>query len=312
MASAARIGLLALLWGSTFLWIKISLRGFTAVQVTFLRMVIGAAFLLVVLWILRRRRMAPRSLPWRHILVSAALANAIPYLLFTMAENEIGSSSAGVINASTPMWTFLAAWAFDRGQRDNHVRQTPGLLIGFLGCVLIFSPWKEDSDLMSWGGLECLIGAMFLGVSYVYMSRFLTNRGISPLILSAGQLSAASVLLAPALAVEGAPMLEPRADALVALAILGLFGTGAAYILNYRIISDDGTVKASTVTYLLPVVSIILGAAVLDERPTPTMLIGVVTVLAGVALTRRNDDKTPRHLGKEVDSVEMALRRPGK
>ncbi|OXM42489.1 DMT family transporter [Amycolatopsis alba] len=294
MASAARIGLLALLWGSTFLWIKISLRGFTAIQVTFLRMVIGAAFLLAVIWLLRRRRASSGALPWRHILVSAALANAIPYLLFTLAEKEISSSSAGVINATTPMWTFLAAWAFTRGRRDHDVRQLPGLVLGFLGCVLIFSPWEKDSGMMTWGGLECLVGSLFLGVSYVYMSRFLAGRGISPLVLSAGQLSAAGALLAPALAVEGAPILELRADALVALAILGFFGTGAAYILNYRIITDDGTVRASTVTYLLPVVSIVLGATVLGERPTPTMLIGVVAVLAGVALTRlKNRDNDP-------------------
>src|SRR5215510_2693658 len=110
LATVAHVCLLALIWGSTFLLIKISLRGLTAVQITFLRMVIGAGFLLLVLWFLERKRLPRSRTLWVHLAISAALANAIPYLLFTVAEQEISSSSAGIINCTTPLWTMVIAW----------------------------------------------------------------------------------------------------------------------------------------------------------------------------------------------------------
>ncbi|PXX55540.1 drug/metabolite transporter (DMT)-like permease [Nocardia tenerifensis] len=285
MANIVRIGILAALWGSTFLWIKVALRGFSATQVTFGRMIIGAAFLWLVVWLIKRKRLQARSVPWRHLIVSAALANAIPYLLFALGEEGIDSSAAGVTNSTTPIWTMLVALLV--GDRRGHTRRrASGLVLGFLGCVLIFSPWHTGTDIMSWGGLECLIGSAFLAVSYIYMAKYLTNRGIPPLMLAAYQLSAAGLLLAPVLLVDGVPTLTAHPDALAALAILGLFGTGIAYILNFRIIADDGSVAASVVTYLLPVVSIILGAVVLQEHVTATMLIGVGVVLVAVALTQ--------------------------
>ncbi|MFI9503365.1 DMT family transporter [Nocardia sp. NPDC052566] len=285
MAQIVRIGILAVLWGSTFLWIKVALRGFSAIQVTFGRMIIGAAFLWLVVWLIQRNRLPTGPTPWWHLIVSAALANAIPYTLFALGEESIDSSAAGVTNSSTPIWTMLVALLVG-DTRGHTIRRASGLVLGFLGCVLIFSPWQTGADIMSWGGLECLIGSAFLGVSYIYMAKYLTNRGIPPLLLAAYQLSAASVLLAPVLLVDGVPTLTAHPDALFALAILGLFGTGIAYILNFRIISDDGSVAASVVTYLLPVVSIILGAVALQENVTATMLIGVAVVLFAVALTQ--------------------------
>ncbi|MFI5776830.1 DMT family transporter [Nocardia sp. NPDC051570] len=284
MANAARIGLLALCWGSTFLWIKIALRGLSAVQVTFFRMLIGAAFLALIVFLIQRKRLPRTPAVWGHLVVSAALANAIPYLLFTVAEEGIRTSSAGVISSTTPMWTLLTTYLWGRESKGRTTRQAGGLLIGFLGCVLIFSPWQTGSDIMSWGGLECLIAAAFLGVSYVYMDKFLANRDVSPVMLSAGQLAAAGVLLAPALLVEAAPAPHFRVDALLALLVLGLLGTGVAYVLNYRVISDGGSVAASVVMYLLPVVAVILGATVLGEPLTPMTLAGTALVLIGVAL----------------------------
>ncbi|ATL70321.1 DMT family transporter [Nocardia terpenica] len=297
--NAVRIGLLALCWGSTFLWIKIALRALSPVQVTFFRMLIGAAFLALMVFAFQRRRLPRDPAVWGHLLVSAALANAIPYLLYTIAEEGIRTSSAGVISSTTPMWTLLTVAVWGRRAEGRAPRQVSGLLIGFLGCVLIFSPWRSGSDLMSRGGLECLVASVFLGVSYVYMEKFLARRDISPMMLSAGQLAAAGLLLTPALMVEGAPAPHPRLDALLALAVLGLLGTGVAYVLNYRVISDGGSVAASVVTYLLPVVSVVLGATVLDEPLTPMTLAGTALVLLGVALpstrkrVKRDGPRTP-------------------
>jgi drug/metabolite transporter (DMT)-like permease len=112
-------------------------------------------------------------------------------------------------------------------------------------------------------------------------------RGLPPLVLSAGQLIAATGLLLLATPFGGLSTPTWRADALAALLALGIIGTRIAYVINYRIISDDGPVLASTVTYLLPVVAVILGWLVVNEPITIQVAIGVAIVLAGVALTRR-------------------------
>ena len=164
--------------------------------------------------------------------------------------------------------------------------QWAGMFLGFGGAVLIFSPWRADAAPLP-GVLACLAAAASYGVSYIYMGRYLTNRGLPPLVLSTGQLIAAIGLLLLATPFGGLTTPTWRADALVALLALGIIGTGLAYVINYRIITDDGPVLASTVTYLLPVVAVILGALVLNEPITLPLAIGVAIVLAGVALTRR-------------------------
>jgi transposase/uncharacterized membrane protein len=116
---------------------------------------------------------------------------------------------------------------------------------------------------------------------------FLARRGIGPVVLSACQLAAASVMLAITLAVTGVRTPHVMAVNVAAIAVLGVIGTGFAYVLNYQIITSEGATIASTVTYLLPVVAIVLGVLVLDESITVAVLAGIALVLAGVALTRR-------------------------
>jgi drug/metabolite transporter (DMT)-like permease len=161
------------------------------------------------------------------------------------------------------------------------------LAVGFLGTVLIFAPWDTAGSVFSWGGLACLGAAVSYGISYVYMGRFLTGRGIPPLMLAACQLGAAVVLLCVALPVSGLQPITWRADAVVSLAILGTLGSGVAYVLNYRLIADEGPTAASTVSYLLPVVAILAGYLVLAESLTVGIGFGIALVLLGVSLSQQ-------------------------
>ena len=282
-----RLALLALIWGSSFLWIKLADRGFPPVEVTFARLALGAAVLLPV--VLARRAEVPRSASvWGQIAVAALFANAIPYLLFAVAEQSVDSSTAGIINATTPLWTVLLALAV-RHQRSVTGWQGAGLIVGFGGAVLIFSPWHSATGVATAGGLECLGASVSYAISYIYMDKFLARCGLSPIALSACQLLAAALLLALALPVSGARAPHIGAASLAGLAILGVLGTGIAYVLNYQIIAGEGATVASTVTYLLPVVAIVLGVLVLGETVTAAALAGIALVLAGVALTRRRE-----------------------
>jgi drug/metabolite transporter (DMT)-like permease len=280
-----RIGLLALIWGSAFLWIKLADRGFSPVEVTLARLALGAAVLFAI--VLARREKVPRpGRLWVHIVVAALFANAVPYLLFAVAEQHVDSSTAGIINATTPLWTVVLALAV-RHQKTVTRWQAAGLIIGFIGAVVIFTPWRTTSGLLSAGGLECLAASISYAVSYIYMDKFLARRGIGPVVLSACQLAAASVMLAIALAVTGVRTPHVTAVSVAAIAVLGVIGTGFAYVLNYQIITSEGATIASTVTYLLPVVAIVLGVLVLDESITVAASVGIALVLVGVALTRR-------------------------
>jgi drug/metabolite transporter (DMT)-like permease len=280
-----RIALLALIWGSAFLWIKLADRGFSAVEVTLARLALGAAVLFVIVRV--RREAIPRSgWLWAQIAVAALFANAVPYLLFAVAEQTVESSTAGIINATTPLWTVVLALAV-RHQKSVTRWQAAGLIAGFAGAVLIFTPWHTAGGLFSAGGLECLAASVSYAVSYIYMDRYLARRGIGPVVLSACQLAAAAVMLAIALGVSGVQTPHVTAESVAAIAVLGIIGTGFAYVLNYQIITSEGATVASTVTYLLPVVAIVLGVVVLGESITVTTLAGIALVLAGVALTRR-------------------------
>ncbi len=260
-------------------------RGLSPVEVTFARLALGAAVLFGI--VLARREPVPRSLRlWGHITVAALFANAVPYLLFAIAEQTVNSSTAGIINATTPLWTVVLALAV-RHQRAVTSWQAAGLIVGFVGALLIFSPRSAASGLTSAGGLECPAASISYAISYIYMDRFLARRGINPVTLSACQLLAASIMLAIALAVVGVRTPHFTAVSVAAIAVLGIIGTGFAYVLNYQIITSEGATVASTVTYLLPVVAIVLGVLVLNENVTATIIGGIALVLAGVALTRR-------------------------
>jgi drug/metabolite transporter (DMT)-like permease len=289
-----RLGVLALIWGSSFLWIKLADRGFSPVEVTFARLALGAAVLFPV--VVARRESMPRSAPaWAHIAVAALFANAIPYLLFAVAEQSVDSSTAGIINATTPLWTVVLALAV-RHQKSVTGWQGAGLIVGFGGALLIFSPWHSASSVASAGGLECLAASISYAASFIYMDKFLARRGLSPIALSACQLTVAAAWLAVALPVAGAPAPHVTAASLAGVVILGVLGTGVAYVLNYQIIASEGATVAATVTYLLPVVAIVLGVLALGETVTAAAIAGIALVLAGVALTRRKP-KTEEAVG---------------
>ena len=289
-ARAARVAALALLWGSSFLWIKVALDSFTPIQISTLRMVLGAAALLV---ILRWKRL---SLPtgwatWGHLAIAALFGNAAPYLLFGIAEREISSAAAGVITASTPLWTVLLTVVAYRNSQAAR-RNGWSLALGFLGVMLIFSPWLHGSEIASWYGLACLAAAASYGVSYLYIGHFLTKQDhLGALPMAAGQLISASILTAVAIPFFGWPAPIWNTTSVAALVILGVLGTGVAYILNYRIITDDGPTPASIVQYLLPVVAVALGFALLSEPLQLQILVGMVIVLVAAKLRRPESNR---------------------
>lgn len=285
------MGVLALLWGSTFLWIKLALAGLSPVQVTLIRSALGAAVLIALAR--SARQPLPRDLAtWRHLLVAAFFCNALPFVLFGIGEQTVDSGVAGVLNATTPLWSLLIGIAIGT-ERGLHPIRLAGLLLGFAGTLLIFAPWQR-TGLASWGAVAILCAAASYAVAFAYMGRKLVGRG-GPMAMSAAQLGAAAGLSVLALPAGGLVAVRLDPTALVAVVILGIFGTGFTFALNYRLIADEGPTTAATVGYLLPVVSVLLGAIVLDEPLSIRVIAGMLVVLLGVGLTRRWPARADAH-----------------
>jgi len=300
------MGLLALFWGSSFLWIKMGLASFTPVQMSFFRLVLGAAVLVTLCYSGRKR--LPRDWKlWGHLAVAAFFGNAVPFTLYAIGERSVDSGVAGVLNATTPLWALVIAIML-RTERDLGVAKIGGLVLGFAGTLLIFSPW--EMSFASWDALLLLLAAALYAVSFAYIGRFIAGKGVAPIALSASQILAATGLVAVAMPVAGLDAIHLRWDAAVAVAILGIFGTGFAFALNYRIITDEGPTNAATVGYLLPVVSVLLGALFLGEDLTPHVIAGMVVVLGGVALTRVRRRPVEAPAPSPSVSPPLAMARP--
>jgi drug/metabolite transporter (DMT)-like permease len=300
-ASALRLAALACLWGSNFLLIKVSLDGLSPIQIVLARMATGALVLLA--FVALRGEALPREpRTWGHIAVAAIIANLIPYFLFGWGEQRVDSAVAGTLNATTPLFTVALAVATATEASLNR-RRAGGLLLGFLGAVLIISPWRDFSGTAA-GALACLAAAFSYAVSYVYMRRYLTGRGTSPIVLATSQLTAGALMLVLAAPLVARQAVDLQLDVVASVLALGTLGTGLAYMLNYRLIHDEGATSASTVTYLLPIVAVILGAAVLGEAITWNLFAGTAIVLAGVALSERR--RTPASPATEAASTPTA------
>jgi drug/metabolite transporter (DMT)-like permease len=300
--SAARLGLLAALWGSSFLWIKLALHGLSPVQLTALRLAIGAAVLIAVVHA-RGLRLPRERETWQALILAAFFANALPYTLFGVGERSVDSTLAGAINATTPLCTFAFGLVGRAGRSDAEplgTRRVAGLVVGFAGAVLLLAPWRAGHGGTTGGSLACLIASAAYGLSFVYMGRRLVGRGIPPLVLAAGQLTAATGWALIALPFLGRSAVHPHPEVIGAVAAIGLGGTGLAFVLNYKLVVDEGPAVASTVTYLMPIVSVLLGAAFLDESVEPNLILGTAVVLAGVALAQRRPSASGHRDGDGV------------
>jgi drug/metabolite transporter (DMT)-like permease len=279
-----RMGVLALLWGSSFLWIKIALTGLSPLQITLTRTTLGA-LVLVALVYGSKQRLPRDKASWLHLGFAAVFGSALPFALFALGEQTVDSGVAGVLNATTPLWALGVGLALGTERQRNPARFA-GLALGFVGVLLIFAPWQK-AGLASWGALACLAAAASYAVAYTYVGRTVSGRGLTPMQISSTQLIAAAGMTAVVVPVAGMQPVHLSWQPLVAVAILGVFGTGVAFVLNYRIVEDEGATNSTMVGYLLPVVSVLLGALFLGEALNARIVIGMAVVLVGVALTRR-------------------------
>lgn len=283
-AVLAKFVLLAVIWGSSFLLVKVALERFPALHVSFGRMIFGTATLLVVLKVTGQRLPRGRR-TWGHLMVAAVLLNSIPFSLVAYAETEVSSALAGIWNATTPLMTLLVVLAWFPEERPSKDR-IAGLVAGFVGVVLVLGLWRGPSGGQLIGQAALFGMALCYGLGTPYTRRYLSQRGEGLVPLACAQLICGTLQLAVVFpAVAGVPPL-PFDRSLAALVALGALGTGLAYILYYGLMRDMGAAGASGVTYVQPVVAGALGVLVLGETLSWNHPVGAVVVLVGVALSQ--------------------------
>lgn len=288
-ASALRLAVLALTWGSSFLWIALALPMLAPSWLTIVRLVLGTAVLLTICRI-RGHRLPRGRVTWMHLAVAGLISNVAPYFLFAVGEALTSSAYAGILNGTTPLWTAVIVLALTR--RSPPRLQVAGLAVGFLGTVLIFEPWRQTGTGSILGVAACLAAAALYGLSYVYMARYVAPQPYDTTALATGQLATAAVFGVALLPLDGGAVHPPNAVAVVAVLILGVAGTGLAYVLNYALLTSEGPTVTSLVAYLIPVVAVVLGVLVLGDQLPPLAGLGAALVLIGVALVRRRPRRT--------------------
>jgi drug/metabolite transporter (DMT)-like permease len=276
-----RIVLLAFIWGWSFLFVKVAIEGMTPATVACTRIALGMSVMLVVL---RARGLSlPRSRTmWRHFAVMGLGYSAVPFTLLAWGEQHITSALTSVLNASTPLFAAVFA-AVGLGERLRR-SQVAGLVLGFVGVAVAAGLGGSDVGTSSWLGVGAVIlGSAFYGFSFYYARRFLQET--PALVAASGQLVAGTLFALPlAVWTTAQDGLSLDAHRVVAIVLLGAFGTGIAYVINYQSIAEIGATRASLVTYLIPIVAVTVGVVFLSEPFHLRLLVGGGLTVLGIAL----------------------------
>jgi drug/metabolite transporter (DMT)-like permease len=273
---------LGVVWGCSFIFIKLGLEFLTPVGVAFGRVSLGA--LTLVLWARFKGIPLPKGrLIWLHLWVVALLLNVIPGYLFALAETEVTSILAGIINAVTPLMTLLAIMIAFREEKPKSF-QVVGLITGFLGVLTVLGAWQGLGDNPASAVLALLCAVACYGVSFPYSRKFVLPKKLQAESLAAGQLVMGSLTLLPIYLIDGISQSDYRFGPVIAMLTLGILGSGFAYIWNFKIMEAAGSAIASTVTYVTPVVAVIVGIIFLGEGVTWYEPVGGLIVLLGAAI----------------------------
>ena len=275
---------LGIVWGCSFIFIKLGLEFLTPFGVAFVRCALGALALLI--YAKLRGISLPKDCMVRfHLWVVAIFINVIPGIFFALAETAVTSILAGIINAVTPLMTIIAILVINREEKPKP-SQLLGLLLGFLGVLTVLGAWRGLGDNPLWAILALLLAVSCYGISFPYTRKYVIPLKIQTESLMAMQLTLAAFTLLPFFLFDGISKYEYRIGPVLAMIGLGVFGSGFAYLWNYKVMQQAGSAIASSVTYLTPLIAIIVGIIFLNESITWNEPVGALIVLFGAAIAQ--------------------------
>lgn len=281
------LSLLGAIWGTSFLFIKIIVN-----EVPPLTLVAGrTGFAALLLWgfiVLRKIPLPKHPKVWQAFAIVGIFNGAVPYTLISWGEQFIPSGWASLLQATTPIFTILAAHFMTQDDRITG-KKAAGVILGFTGVGLLILPEIQMGNLGSTWGMLAIVGS---SISYALASIFARKRlqGLSPVLSSAGQLTFGFVYILPlSLLIDRPFMLAPSSKVLLSWAALTLFGTVVAYNIYYALLERTNATFTVSVTYIVPIFGLILGALILNETLNPIIIVSLVCILTGVLLVRVKD-----------------------
>ncbi len=285
---------LGVMWGSSYLFIKIGVETLTPFTLVALRLAIGLALLIGVVAVVRER--LPRSIgTYGHLVVMSVFNIVVPFTLITWAEQSVASSLAAILTATVPLFVIVIA-AFALRDEPITTGRVAGLLVGFAGVVLLTGGGSTGA-----GGVAAELALIGAAVSYavgaVYARR--NVRGLRPMIPALFQVGFAFAISAVLALVFERPFdLAYPPQTWFAVLWIGLLGSGLAYLAFFRLLATWGATRTSMVAYVLPVVGIVLGVAFASETLDGRIVGGTLLVIAGIGLV--NARLTRPSLGRRL------------
>jgi drug/metabolite transporter (DMT)-like permease len=280
---------LGLVWGCSFIFIKLGLEFLTPVGVAFGRCALGAMTLLLIAKV-RGISLPTERRTWFILWIVSLLLNVFPGILFAFAEERVTTVLAGIINACTPLSTLIFILFVFRSEKISR-HQIFGLIIGGIGVLTVLGIWKGIGANSAVGAIALLVAVTCYGLSFPIIKKYLTPLNLKAEALAASQVTAATVTLLPFYLIDGIAKAEYRTGPILAMIALGVFGSGLAYIWTFQIVERAGSSVASSVTYLTPVVAVFVGWLFLGEHISWHEPVGGAIVLLGAATSQGRFNK---------------------
>jgi len=276
---------MALIWGSSFLFIELSLELTTALGVAFWRTALGAAAMAIIMAFLGVK--LPKQIKqWLHLWVAGILMSALPFSLYAFAQQSTTSILAAIINATTPLFTLLAILSIFKAQKQTGVAVI-GLLIGLVGVAITLGVWQGFGDNDPIAILALLLASISYGIGTPYLRKFITPMQLPSTSTAMVQVFTSAITLLPLYLITGPLFIAPpRVETVGALLLLGVLGSGVAYWLFHQIVAEAGSTVSSTVTYTNPVIATIWGILLLGEPLHWYEPVGGILVLLGAFLSQ--------------------------
>jgi len=282
---------LAIIWGASYLFIKLLLIDMGPMAINLARCLIGAMVLWAVVWM--RRTPLPKSTgAWLRLLFVGVAGISLPFSAIAWGTQHIPSGMSAILVGAMPIFTYLLALLI--GDERPTLRRALGILIGFGGIVVLMLPelGGAGAQLALWGELAILAASISYAVSITFARHQL--EGVPSILIGAGQVTWALLLFVPlALLEQRLPAQAPGLSSAISLLVLGALGTGIAYLIYYKLMRDVGVTATSLVSYLIPPVGVFWGWIVLREQLHWTAFAAMALVLVGMALVNARPKTAP-------------------
>ncbi|MFL2886981.1 MAG: DMT family transporter [Candidatus Pelagibacter sp.] len=279
--------ILALIWASAFFNIKIATYSYGPVTIAFLRIFFGT-IPLVALCFFKKIKIEAFSKDWYWFASIGIINLVIPFFLIAYGVQKVQSNLAAILMASTPLSATLLAHFFTDNEKINFIKVL-GVLVGFSGIVFLFSDNILINDKNFLSALLILIGSTFYVIGGLLTMKISNKKNEN---VTASILIWATIFLFPITAYVEQPWnLNPSMESTISVIYLGVFATGLAWLLRFRILKNNGLVFQSQVAYLIPIFGVILGYIFLKELITPKVLIALIAVIIGIYLVKKANKK---------------------